>query len=226
MAKQYSTQQGTRQGIVETWKAAEGFGFIQPDEGGDDHFFHQSEIIGRQTPAVGQRVSYSVGRDAKGRYRAENITIEGNASRREKVLGQTKGRIGLPDLPDNPQLSKIGSSRLLIFALPFLFALLSLSWLPFALYFIASLVGFGAITLDKRFAQEKMWRIPEATLHLIELFGGWPGSGLAQQIVRHKTQKESYQITFWVIAVLHLVIGIDYFFFGLTLSQLIADAIV
>ena len=77
--------------------------------------------------------------------------------------------------------------------------------------------------LDKRFAQEDMWRIPEATLHLIEILGGWPGSGLAQQIFRHKTQKGSYQITFWVIAILHLIIGIDYFFFGFTLSQLIAD---
>lgn len=219
MAKQHHTHQG----IIETWKPAEGFGFIQPNEGGKDHFFHQSEIIGDQQPAEGKRVRYTVGRDAKGRYRAENITIEGDASLREKVSGQTKGRIGLPDLPNGLQLSKIDSSRLLLFALPFLFALLTLSWLPLALYILASLVGFGAITLDKRFAQEKMWRIPEATLHLIELLGGWPGSGLAQQVVRHKTQKGSYQLVFWLIATLHLVLGVDYFFFGLTLSQLIAD---
>ena len=58
--------------------------------------------------------------------------------------------------------------------------------------------------LDKRFAQQEMWRIPEATLHVVELIGGWPGSGVAQQIVRHKTQKLSYQITFWLIAALHI----------------------
>lgn len=218
-------QQGTQTGVIETWKLAEGFGFIQPNGGGKDHFFHKSEIIGRQTPAVGQRVSYTVGRDAKGRFRAENITIEGKATVREQVKGQTKGRLGLPDLPGGLQLSKISSTHMVLFALPFLFATLTLSWIPLALYTITSLVGFGAITLDKRFAQANMWRIPEATLHLIEILGGWSGSGLAQQIVRHKTQKTSYQITFWVIVILHLVIGIDYFFFGLTLSKLIADMI-
>lgn len=221
MANRKSTHQGT----VETWKPAEGFGFIQPDGGGKDHFFHKSAVVGNKTPAVGDRVSYTVGRDSKGRYRAENITIKGDASLREKVSGQTKGRVGLPDLPNGLQLSKINSSRLLLFSLPFLFALLALAWFPFALYAVASLVGFGAIMLDKRFAQENMWRIPEATLHLIEVIGGWPGSGLAQQVFRHKTQKATYQITFWVIIVLHLVIGIDYFFFDLTLSQLIANTL-
>lgn len=216
-------QQGIQKGVIETWKPAEGFGFIQPSGGGKDYFFHKSAIVGRQTPAVGQRVSYTVGRDSKGRNQAEDITIEGEATLREKVQGQTKGRIGLPDLPGGLQLSKINSTYMLLFALPFLFAILTLSWIPMALYAIVSLVGFGAITLDKRFAQANMWRIPEATLHLIEILGGWPGSGLAQQIVRHKTQKASYQITFWVIAALHLIIGIDYFFFGFSLSQLIAD---
>ena len=211
-------------GIVETWKGSEGFGFIQPDGGGKDYFFHKSAVSGGKQPAVGQKVSFTVGRDNKGRLRAENVTIQGKATKLEQVRGQTKGRVGLPDLGSGG-LAEIGSTRLFLFAIPFLATALTLSWVPLAVYVIASLVGFGAITLDKRFAQEKMWRIPEASLHLIELLGGWPGSGAAQRMVRHKTQKMSYQVTFWVIAAVHLIVGIDYFFLDLGLSQMIVDLV-
>ncbi|MEM9777949.1 MAG: DUF1294 domain-containing protein, partial [Chloroflexota bacterium] len=184
----------------------------------------KSAVQNNKKPAEGQKVTFTVGRDAKGRLRAENVTIGKNATKIEQVRSQTKGRIGLPDLGSRG-IAEIGSTRLLLFAIPFLAAALTLSWIPLAIYVSASVVGFGAITLDKRFAQEDMWRIPEATLHLIELLGGWPGSGAAQQIVRHKTQKISYQITFWLIAAVHLLIGIDYFLFGFQLSQMLADTL-
>ena len=218
-------KQGTHQGIVETWKGSEGFGFIQPDGGGKDYFFHKSAVNGNKRPAVGQKVSFTVGQDSKGRMRAENVTIKGEATKLEQVRGQTKGRVGLPDLGSGG-LAEIGSTRLLLFAIPFLATVLTLSWLPLAVYAIASAVGFAAITLDKRFAQQNMWRIPEATLHLIELAGGWPGSGAAQRLVRHKTKKMSYQVTFWVIAAVHLIVGIDFFLLDFGLSQMIADLVV
>lgn len=215
----------TRQhGIIETWKENEGFGFIQPDGGGKDYFFHKSGITNNKKPAVGQKVSYTIGRDAKGRLRAENVTIGKSATKLEQVRGQTKGRMGLPDLGTRG-IADIGSTQMLLFAIPFLASALTLSWVPLAFYTIASIVGFGAITLDKRFAQQNMWRIPEATLHLIELLGGWPGSGAAQRMVRHKTQKMSYQITFWVIAAVHLLIGIDFFLLDFQLSQTLADTL-
>ncbi|MEM9777849.1 MAG: cold shock domain-containing protein, partial [Chloroflexota bacterium] len=86
------------QGIIETWKESEGFGFIQPDGGGKDYFFHKSAVQNNKKPAEGQKVTFTVGRDAKGRLRAENVTIGKNATKIEQVRGQTKGRIGLPDL--------------------------------------------------------------------------------------------------------------------------------
>lgn len=56
---------------------------------------------------------------------------------------------------------------------------------------------------DKRRAQLGEWRIPESTLHLLELLGGWPGAFLGQRWFRHKTAKCSFQFVFWCIVVLH-----------------------
>ena len=74
---------------------------------------------------------------------------------------------------------------------------------------IAPLVGIVALTLsgltywiyavDKRRAEEGLWRVPEAHLHLLELLGGWPGAFLAQRRLRHKCSKGSYQFVFWLI---------------------------
>lgn len=75
-----------------------------------------------------------------------------------------------------------------------------------ALIVPASVIAFGAMGYDKRQAKNKGRRIPENTLHLFELVGGWPGSWLGQQVFRHKTRKISYQVLFWIIVVVHATI--------------------
>src|SRR3546814_17304610 len=50
--------------------------------------------------------------------------------------------------------------------------------------------------LDKEAAQGGAQRIPESTLHLVDLLGGWPGALIAQQQFRHKTVKRSFQFAF------------------------------
>ncbi|TWI69588.1 uncharacterized protein DUF1294 [Pseudoduganella lurida] len=57
--------------------------------------------------------------------------------------------------------------------------------------------------IDKRAARLKRRRIPERTLLLLGLVGGWPGGLLAQSIVRHKTVKASFQRQFWTSVVLN-----------------------
>ena len=66
-----------------------------------------------------------------------------------------------------------------------------------AVVLLASTVALAAMWRDKRAAERGARRTPEATLHLIELAGGWPGSLLAQRLFRHKTRKLSYQVVFW-----------------------------
>jgi uncharacterized membrane protein YsdA (DUF1294 family) len=75
-----------------------------------------------------------------------------------------------------------------------------------ALYFGLSVITFILYAIDKRAAQNDQWRTPEATLHAWSLFGGWPGAHLAQQILRHKSQKKSFRAVYTFTVMLNLLI--------------------
>jgi CspA family cold shock protein len=65
-------------GIVKWFNATKGFGFIQPDEGGQDVFVHISAVerAGLSGLAEGQKISYEVQVDRKrGKSSAENLRI-------------------------------------------------------------------------------------------------------------------------------------------------------
>ena len=55
-------------GTVKWFNASKGFGFISPEDGGDDLFVHHSEIKtgGYATLEEGQRVEFVVGQGKKG----------------------------------------------------------------------------------------------------------------------------------------------------------------
>jgi uncharacterized membrane protein YsdA (DUF1294 family) len=71
---------------------------------------------------------------------------------------------------------------------------------------LMSVVAFVAYGFDKRRARKNGRRVPEKTLHLMALFGGWPGALIGQRVFRHKTQKISFRIVFWLCVVLHLAV--------------------
>ncbi|MEP4545921.1 MAG: DUF1294 domain-containing protein [Saccharospirillum sp.] len=73
-----------------------------------------------------------------------------------------------------------------------------------SLYLVMSLLCYAAYALDKAAAQNGRWRIAENSLHLLALFGGWPGARIAQHRFRHKTQKAAFRRLFWVTVVLNL----------------------
>jgi cold shock protein len=56
------------EGTVKWFNADKGFGFIQPDEGGEDLFVHFSAIIadGYKSLDENQKVSFNVGQGQKG----------------------------------------------------------------------------------------------------------------------------------------------------------------
>lgn len=54
-------------GTVKFFNEAKGFGFIQPESGGDDLFIHISNIDPSEgTLSEGQKVSYEIGQGRKG----------------------------------------------------------------------------------------------------------------------------------------------------------------
>jgi uncharacterized membrane protein YsdA (DUF1294 family) len=60
-----------------------------------------------------------------------------------------------------------------------------------------SLVSYFYYAKDKNAALIGVWRVPEKTLQLLSLSGGWPGAFFAQQRLRHKTKKVSFRLVFW-----------------------------
>ena len=71
---------------------------------------------------------------------------------------------------------------------------------------VVSALTFGVYGWDKRQAVKQGRRVPEARLHLLTLFGGWPGALLAQHYFRHKNRKMSFQIVFWLIGLLQVAL--------------------
>jgi cold shock protein len=65
------------QGTVKWFNPAKGFGFINPDDGGNDAFVHISAVerAGLNSLAEGQRVSYELQPGKNGKTSAENLKL-------------------------------------------------------------------------------------------------------------------------------------------------------
>ena len=64
-------------GAVKWFNPAKGFGFIEPDGGGEDAFVHISAVeqAGLSTLQEGQKVNFEIQPGRNGKSSAENLTI-------------------------------------------------------------------------------------------------------------------------------------------------------
>ncbi len=62
-------------GTVKFFNTTKGYGFIQPDDGGKDVFFHISAVerAGLAPPNEGDKLSYDIEEDRQGRSAATNL---------------------------------------------------------------------------------------------------------------------------------------------------------
>jgi len=74
----YALEKKMATGTVKWFNGQKGFGFIQPNDGGNDVFVHISAVerAGLSSLAEGQRVSYEVKVDPRrGKSSAENLRV-------------------------------------------------------------------------------------------------------------------------------------------------------
>ena len=183
-------------GTITKWQDARGFGFITPAEGGESVFVHISAFSrGLPRPVGGEKVTYDLTADERGRPRAQRVSYHAPAIT-ERAPAPASG-------------SATGAMvALLVVAGFFLFLVISVltKRLPLgilAAYLVLSLLTFLVYGTDKDAARNNRWRTPESVLHLLDLLGGWPGGLAAQQILRHKSRKESFLVVFWIAVLLN-----------------------
>jgi len=67
-------------------------------------------------------------------------------------------------------------------------------------------LGFLLMLIDKRKAQKKKWRIPEATLMTVAAIGGSIGSLLGMYTFRHKTKHIKFAVGIPAILIAELAL--------------------
>jgi uncharacterized membrane protein YsdA (DUF1294 family)/cold shock CspA family protein len=183
------------QGKITDWKEDKGFGFVTPNGGGPRVFVHIKSFSNRQRRPVGNElVTYELTSDARGRPQGVNIAFVGDRPSSRPTIAPGPG---------------VGALMFAAVFLAFVAGVVATGKLPFVVliaYLMASCVAYLAYVFDKAASLKGRWRTPESTLHLFSLVGGWPGAMLAQRTLRHKTQKQSFQVMYWATVALNSVV--------------------
>ena len=170
------------------WDEDKAFGFIVPNGGGDHVFIHKSAFSIRQrTPQIKDIITFSIARDKQGRYCADEATFSGEKLKKKQAKNVSKFSIYLS-----------------VIFIVLMMAALVIGHMPINLvlfYLGGSTLTFILYAYDKSKAKRGAWRTPESTLHLFALAGGWPGAAIAQQTLRHKSQKKEFRFVFWLTVI-------------------------
>jgi len=164
-------------GKIIEWNDEKGYGFISALGGELKVFIHVSSTKNSShRPKLHDSVIFDVSEDNKGRFNAQNVVIQGANGFPITVL------FGLSFLI-------AASASLVVF---------DGEMLLIPLYWVLSIFTYVMYSWDKKAAQQGDWRTPESTLHLLSLFGGWPGALFAQHLLRHKSRKQPFKFILWL----------------------------
>ncbi|EDE4817457.1 DUF1294 domain-containing protein [Salmonella enterica subsp. enterica serovar Enteritidis] len=80
---------------------------------------------------------------------------------------------------------------------------------PVAMWFLlANVLTLAIYGVDKTAARKTWRRVPESTLLVFGVVGGWPGAIVGQQLFRHKTQKQPFKTYFIVSVIVSTVVTV------------------
>jgi uncharacterized membrane protein YsdA (DUF1294 family)/cold shock CspA family protein len=185
-------------GTLTSWDDDRGFGFITPAKGTERTFVHIKAFPPRGTrPQLGESLSFEIEHPAGGKRRATRVRVAG-----QRVPSAPRRRTSRTNAGPATYLP------ILLFALAYL-GVNTLWPIPLwvaGLYAAASVICFVVYAVDKSAATAQRWRVSETTLLLLGVVGGWPGAIVAQQTLRHKTQKASFRSAFWGTVVINLLV--------------------
>lgn len=81
--------------------------------------------------------------------------------------------------------------------------------LPVAMWFLlANVLTLAIYGIDKTAARKTWRRVPESTLLVFGVVGGWPGAIVGQQLFRHKTQKQPFKTYFIVSVIVSILVTV------------------
>ncbi|EFE08967.1 hypothetical protein CIT292_07246 [Citrobacter youngae ATCC 29220] len=82
---------------------------------------------------------------------------------------------------------------------------------------LANILTLAIYGVDKMAARKSWRRVPELTLLVFGVVGGWGGAIVGQQIFRHKTQKQPFKTYFIISVIVNVsVIGAVYHFYPIS----------
>jgi len=192
-----------RAGRIAEWHDDKGYGFVVPHDGGARAFVHIKAFqVSSRRPVQGDLISYALRTDAKGRVNAVDVRFAG-----QRIVQPPQKMRLEPRRVARPTPWPIPRMAAGFFALAGVGAATALGKLPAIvalLYLAMSVMSYLFYWYDKDVAGTRQRRVPEDTLHGLDLLGGWPGALIAQQQFRHKTIKGSFQVSFWMTVLLNV----------------------
>lgn len=197
------------QGRLVEWFDDKGYGFIQPNDSTKDRVFLHIKDFSRPVPRpiVGCALDYAVILDERGRFRAQQVHYLKASQTKAAQRPNKKNVVQMPRQAEPMQILCI----MYILALAGLSVAGLLSGMVLLFVSIINVLTYWFYAQDKEAAQMGNRRVPENTLHLLSFLGGWPAAWLAQQRLRHKTQKQPFRkiyfctIAFNILLILWLI---------------------
>ena len=189
-----STPPDSLRGEIVYWNDDKGFGFIRYHEDEANLFFHVSSFAyHRRRPAKGEQVYFVIGTH-KGKPQATRVVLVEDADR--------LAADSIVDVHDvRPHFVEATVYVLLILAFYLILAVIAPALAISS--FLISLITVGLFVIDKRAAKQGTYRVPEGSLLIAALLGGWPGALIARPLLRHKTRKTRFITFFWASIVLY-----------------------